>query len=100
LIAIDQHDQIAAHSISYVDQWQRLGSVAIHLQMELRRDPPILASDRNQMRELGRSLIEDWARSLKLKTILGYTLDASAARLHKRDGFHPFRIVVRKDLEG
>lgn len=97
LIAIDQQNEIVGHSISYVDSFGRLGSVALHLQLEI--DHCVCASDRKVMRELGRSLNEEWVRSLNLKTILAYTFDESLVRLHKRDGFSTFRVLLRKDLE-
>jgi len=96
LVAVDG-EQIVAHSISYVDTFQKLGAVAIHIQMEFNRS--VLAEDKNKIRQLGRTLMEDWTRSLKLKTILAYTTDDIRARLHRRDGYRPFRVMVRKDLE-
>lgn len=90
-------DEIKAHSISYVDQYQRLNVV---IQMQVERDKSIPFNVAKDIHDLGLNLIEDWARSLKLKTIIAYTLKPSITRLDQRDGFKVFRTVVRKDLEG
>lgn len=96
LIAVNPTDEIVAHSIAYLDNFQKLGTVAVYLQFEL--SAPIESNHRNEIRQLGRELMEEWCRSVHVKTILAYTTDEATTRLHGRDGYKPFRIMLKKEL--
>jgi hypothetical protein len=101
LVAVDQQDQVVCHTISYIDQYQALGAVCVQMQTDLRahRGRSVPFATKKEIRELGLKLIEEWVRSLKIKTVIAYALKPSIARLDERDGFRQFRIVLRKDLE-
>lgn len=97
LIAVDAAEKIAAHMISYVESYGKLGAVAMLLQLEI--DKPVDAAARRQMHNLSFNLMKEWARGLKLKTVLAYIIRPAMARLVEVDNFYQYRVVMRHDLE-
>ena len=97
LIALDAADNIVAHMISYVENYGKLGAVAMLLQLEV--DKSVDDQSRKQMHGRAFSLMKEWARDLKLRTVLAYVIRPAMARLVEVDNFYQYRVVMRHDLE-
>ncbi len=97
LIAVDQSRNITAHMISYVENYGKLGPVAMLLQLEV--DKSVGLNARKSMHNLAFNLMKEWAKNLKLQTVLAYIIKPSMARLVEVDNFYQYRVVMRHDLE-
>ena len=96
LVAVDRSDSIVAHSLTYADTLGQLGPVAMQMQTE--KDHSVDPVSGLAIHDTGLRLIEEWTRSLNLRTIIAYALSPAIARLDKRDGFRTYRVMLRKDL--
>ena len=91
LVAIDEAEKIVAHSIAYVDAYD-MGYAVQVLQIEKDKDVPAKAMEPAAL------LVEDWVRSIGVRTMLMTTIKQAAAELSKVGGFYEYRTIVRKDL--
>lgn len=92
LVATDEHDMIVAHAISYVDRHEAFGNYCLIYQIE--KDCP-----ETGIVEVGHPLIDEWTRSLGLKTQINMTTDEAHERLYKRFGFSRWKIMMRRNLD-
>jgi hypothetical protein len=92
LAAISEDGAIVAHAISYVDVNNSLGNHVVLLQIE--KD----VSDGQEIIDVGLRLMDEWARSLNIKTQINCTDSAARVRYFERYGFKPARTIMHREV--
>ena len=91
LVAIDENRVIVAHSICYVDTFQKIGPYVQIFQIE--KDVPDTG-----IIELGWTMMNEWARTLGLKVQMVSTTTEVHERFYQRFGFKRRRIIMEREM--
>lgn len=91
LVAINDKEEIRAHSFAYVDQSDKLGHYVNILQVWK-------SEGGSEILEEGLRQVEEWAKELKIKTIINTSDTLARSRLYERFGFKVFRVLGKKEI--
>lgn len=91
LVALNDKDEIRAHSFAYVEKGDHQELYVNILQVWKSYGPEDLLEE-------GFKLIEEWARELGVKSIINTSLSVAHSRLYQKYGFDVFRVLGKKEL--
>ena len=94
LAALNSQGKIVAHIVCYIEPYQALGNTAFILQWE--NDEGLKEPE---IARVGRKLVWDWVSRLRIKNIMTVTTDERHARLFRRYGLEPFRVILRQEMK-
>lgn len=89
-IAVNDKEEIVAHSIALVDQNKDGPICNVQQMVSEARDSEVVKK--------GMEITGEWARSLKLKYATATTISDAITRYDKRYGFKPWRTILRLEL--